>query len=118
MRRLLQWLFTLAAAASLVLCVATVGLWGRSYWRMDSIDYGWEIDPAGLNAGINAWTSRGIIVLFVEHGDGDPSLVAPVFKPGWARHTSMPQNDFTRDGKTLARRIGFGYEEGITSPPK
>jgi hypothetical protein len=117
-RRLIRRLFTLAAAASAVLCIGVCGLWVRSYWRIDAIDYGWAIDPTGLNAGINAWTNRGIIVVYAEHGDGDPSLVEPVFKPGWARRTSMPQNDFTRDGNTLARRIGFGYEEGITHPPK
>ena len=32
-------LVTLAAVASLVLCVVTVGLWVRSYWRPESLAY-------------------------------------------------------------------------------
>jgi hypothetical protein len=33
-------LVTLAAAASLLLCVATVALWVRSYWRAEELSYG------------------------------------------------------------------------------
>jgi hypothetical protein len=45
-------LVTFAAIASLLLCVATVALWVRSYWRLDGIvhyrlgderDRGWSI---------------------------------------------------------------------------
>ena len=35
MRRLLRWTFHTLAAASLLLCVATAGLWVRSYWVYD-----------------------------------------------------------------------------------
>ena len=37
LRRLSHHLFTAAAAASLVLCVATVVMWARSYWRADLV---------------------------------------------------------------------------------
>ena len=30
-------LFTILSAVSLVLCLALVGLWVRSYWRLDSV---------------------------------------------------------------------------------
>src|SRR5437868_12938366 len=35
MRRLLRWTFNTLAAASLLLCLATAGLWVRSYWVCD-----------------------------------------------------------------------------------
>ena len=35
MRRLLRWTFHALAAASLLLCLATAGLWVRSYWVCD-----------------------------------------------------------------------------------
>ena len=35
MRRLLRWTFNALAAASLLLCLATAGLWVRSYWVCD-----------------------------------------------------------------------------------
>ena len=35
MRRLLRWTFHALAAASLLLCLATAGLWVRSYWVYD-----------------------------------------------------------------------------------
>ena len=35
MRRLLRWTFHALAAASLLLCLATAGLWVRSHWVYD-----------------------------------------------------------------------------------
>src|SRR5690242_6790154 len=35
MRRLLRWTFNTLAMASLLLCLATAGLWVRSYWVCD-----------------------------------------------------------------------------------
>jgi hypothetical protein len=35
MRRLLRWAFNVLVAASLLLCLATAGLWVRSYWVFD-----------------------------------------------------------------------------------
>ena len=35
MRRLLRWTFNTLAMASLLLCLATAGLWVRSYWACD-----------------------------------------------------------------------------------
>jgi len=35
MRRLLRWTFNTLAMASLLLCLATAGLWMRSYWVYD-----------------------------------------------------------------------------------
>src|SRR4051812_1063486 len=37
MRRLLRWTFHVLAAASLLLCLATAGLWVRSYWAFDQL---------------------------------------------------------------------------------
>jgi hypothetical protein len=37
MRRLLRWTFNTLAAVSLLLCVATAGLWVRSYWVYERV---------------------------------------------------------------------------------
>ena len=37
MRRALRWLFNLAAAVSLLLALAMVALWARSYGRVDRL---------------------------------------------------------------------------------
>ena len=39
MRRLLRWTFNGLAAVSLLLCVATVAFWVRSYFRFDRFGY-------------------------------------------------------------------------------
>jgi len=59
-------LFTLAAGASLTLCLAAAGLWARSHWRQDGIDVfrlltWWQIQS---NSGVvlihsNTWPEDG-----------------------------------------------------------
>ena len=50
MRRLSAILFNATALLSLLLCIATVGLWVRSYYREDFIDLGGG--AASLDAGL------------------------------------------------------------------
>ena len=45
MRRLLRWTFHTLAAASLLLCLVTAGLWGRSYWVYDHFEAVLELRP-------------------------------------------------------------------------
>jgi len=116
MSRLRRKSFTLAAAVSLVLCVATVGQWVRSYHRVDGINYGWDIDPPGSTASINSWTNRGIVVLNMARGDGPPEAEPPTGW-GWRSWPKDTSDDFEQNG-TLARRLGFGYEEWVTHPPE
>ena len=43
-------LFNLVAAVSLVLCVATVALWVRSYWRSDLVKRSrWDYNGGSIN---------------------------------------------------------------------
>ena len=46
MRRLVRWTFNALAAASLLLCMATAGLWVRSYWVPDQF-YARRPDASG-----------------------------------------------------------------------
>jgi hypothetical protein len=39
MKRFRCWLFNGLAALSLLLCLATAGMWARSYWRADGSEY-------------------------------------------------------------------------------
>src|SRR5208282_6528048 len=39
MKRLRRWLFNVLAGVSLLLCVATVAMWVRSYWRVEWIGH-------------------------------------------------------------------------------
>ena len=55
-------LFNLAAAASLVLCVATAAFWVRSYWRNDSVV---RVTNSRTAAGGQHYDARGI---FSENG--------------------------------------------------
>ena len=51
-------LVSLAAAASLLLCVATVALWVRSYWRGDTFGYLWDDNGrVGLSVR-NTWSMQ------------------------------------------------------------
>jgi len=82
MRRFRRWIFNGLAVVSLMLCVVTVGLWVRSYWKADGIerDKGWEVSTS---AGVDVhWTSiqfisnrHGIIIAsFRGFGPSDIAL--------------------------------------------
>lgn len=43
-------LFNFAAAVSLLLCLATVVLWVRSYWRLDDVSLRWHSDYFGITS--------------------------------------------------------------------
>ena len=58
-------LVTLAAAASMVLCVASVALWVRSYCAGDFVDYG-TVDGLRLRR-VCLLSSRGLLSLGGEH---------------------------------------------------
>ena len=50
-------LFNLVAAVSLVLCVATVALWVRSYWRSDLIKGSrWDYNGSSINKQVDERT--------------------------------------------------------------
>src|SRR5438309_2302711 len=47
MRRLARWTINVVTVLSLVMCVATAGLWVRSYWRSAIVDWRGVFDPSG-----------------------------------------------------------------------
>ena len=60
MRRLLRWTFHALAAASLLLCLATAGLWVRSYWGYDRF-IARRLSATGLRRGVEFPKYQGCI---------------------------------------------------------
>ena len=56
-------LVTLAAAVSLLLCVATVALWVRSYCRLDSTSYVFDRPPSVSTPSVSIHSLRGRVEL-------------------------------------------------------
>ena len=74
MTRLLRWTFLTLAAASLVLCLATAGLWVRSYWVYDQL-YAYRLHAPDRSV---RSTSVGPFALFVVNfgtGGGSATVV-------------------------------------------
>ena len=60
MRRLLRWTFNTLAAASLLLCLATAGLWVRSYWVYDEFyAHRWVASLVNDKYDYFIWSYRG-----------------------------------------------------------
>jgi hypothetical protein len=71
-----RWLFNGVAALSLMLCVVSVGLWVRSYWRQDAIPF----------------LARPLSTCFLADWRGHLELtrqyVTPAMPSGWGASTS------------------------------
>src|SRR5579862_5934926 len=76
MRRLGRWMFNAAVAISLVLCVATVVLWVRSYWRVDGVIYQPIIGDDARHLCQVSW-GRGILTARIEAAE--PSARSRLF---------------------------------------
>ena len=57
-----RWLLNLVAALSLLLCVAALALWVRSFWAFDRFDHQHR-DAQGQLAGVNVSSYRGVLVV-------------------------------------------------------
>ena len=94
MRRLLRWTFHALAAASLLLCLAAAGLWVRSYFISDQLE--WTTLLAGADGAVLSTRQ------FCLHSGG-----------GWwseVEYTSDPDNDFTLgSGPARAERRSFEW---------
>ena len=95
-------LVTLAAAVSLLLCVATVALWVRSYSRSDCIVY---VGPSGHRGVQWAW---GALIIGMDDG-GSPRRQLEFISWG-------PPSAEMRVGSGRWSRLGFGYES-VDAPP-
>ncbi len=76
MKRLRRWLFDGIAVLSLVLCVATVGCWVRSYWCQEEIPF---LAKPNATCFFGDW--RGRLELTRQY-------VAPAMPSGWGATTS------------------------------
>jgi hypothetical protein len=78
-------LFNLAAAVSLVLCVAVCVLWVRSYFAQDTIAYDFSDDRPGMND-ISVASSNGVLAV---HHFAHPTALYP---PGLRRFVTTPSS--------------------------
>src|SRR5262245_293182 len=111
MKRLRRWLFNLAAAVFLMLCMGTVALWIRGYWRVDNVLY--HFSRSGMVYGkVMFISAKGSCIIghdvTVETKQISPSEVwsGPQIFSFEVTPTVDPFFDFRRSGWCVA---GFGY---------
>jgi hypothetical protein len=119
MRELNRRLFNLAAAVSLVLCVATVALWVRSYWG--SAQYGWTWQARSRARSAEIYAVAGSIGLaFIHSIDHRPNYngAPDVFETGWtfwaAHDGGRPY--FPENGERNWGGYGFWLDLGDDTP--
>jgi hypothetical protein len=97
-------LFNLAAAVSLILCVATVAVWVRSYWRMDELRLRFGESPASATY-TSVFSSRGVLMFWARRTPALPWFRTGQFLSGYERMaTWAPQTAGSlrgMDGGTL-----------------
>ena len=101
-------LFTFAAGASAVLCIAVGGLWVRSYFATDTLR--WADPPLW-----QGWVSGHGRVLYLRASAADPDH--PDFNPEPLWHQVEPPGPDVERAQWLVRRFdgiaGFGYGRGL-----
>ena len=109
-----KWFFNFMAGLSLLLCLATAGLWVRSYWKWGDVRYVWLANSDLISCGV-----------FSNHGSAGVSC----FHYG-AILDSTPNRGFTivcgqshAEDNAVAWSafggwyyVGFGYANAITTP--
>jgi hypothetical protein len=104
-------LFTILSALSLLLCVATVVLWVRSYWATDLV--GWtRADRRVLGAG--GMRGRLVLVRTVPTKEM-PDYFRPNGGPGWRYYRGEAGSGWALEfgeGETGWRLAGLRYAEG------
>jgi hypothetical protein len=114
-RRLARYLFTFCSAVSLLLCVATLALWGRSYWRFDGIAYGGAMDAGRMLEKVDVWTDRGGLFLQIFYRRVPPE------RSGDYEQRYLPPAQFRRLGwgaysNSQANLAKYSQESGVTRP--
>jgi hypothetical protein len=110
LRRVCRHLFTLCAAASLVLCVALVVLWARSYRRTDVAFFNHGsggFGAATLSGGSVVWVNGNNYYADVKD---DPGWHAGSWRYASAYGNLSPIERGPRDGDLIA---GFGYQHSF-----
>ena len=114
MKPLRPWLFNGMAVLSLMLCMATVGLWVRSYWRQDQIAF---FPKPSSTCFLGDW--RGRVELTRQY-------VSPAVPSGWGASTSnfgtvgeFKQTGWVRGGSSFdphfiaPHAFYFGHTENL-----
>ena len=101
-RRLLRRLFTALCALSLLLCVAVVVLWVRSYRIVDQYSGDWGTGLLGIQS------VRGQ-ALFVKHDYDTGSPMANVIRRGYVSYPAGPAPARGSEGGWSV--LGFSYSE-------
>jgi len=125
MKRIRRWVFNGLAAVSLLLFLATVGLWVRSFWVAEDLDQFryWTTATGVEYIRRGFWDGRGRVALYWGSGRTPPAT-------GWTRWIASlsqekpylkyrqfsPTNNYPllSPEKTMTHALGFGYYE---SPP-
>jgi hypothetical protein len=108
-RRLIRILFNVATALSLLLCVASAGLWARARWRDDIVEYeqrsgAWSVTVVG--------SGGGLIVYRLAKGS-EPQTIQLFTSPGLRFESKQPDPDYWTLPWTRAEGFaGFRYESG------
>jgi hypothetical protein len=107
MRRLWRIFLNGLTICSLLLFLATAGLWVRSYWRADKVDWTRSFDPLRNRPFIGLGSSRGRLTIhFGAFAAGERSRFV---KSGWDwdtyAHSPIPVSN-------VANRWGFGVRSG------
>src|SRR6266496_4232517 len=95
--------FNLIAIASMLLCVATIASWVRSYFRCDQFGYQTQVDKRDQQWLIGLSWSRGVVAY-------DHNFIVDLNRPmaelyGFQLIDSIDPRPFT-----IARFAGFGYQ--------
>src|SRR5256885_2082005 len=110
MRRIGRYILNGLTVLSVVLCVATVALWVRSYWVWDTVSHtkNWHPDPSGKG--------RILRASFLTHADGkitfesfwDRTTDAPLYEkmPGWRYERSTVRGP-TPPALSIWNRLGL-----------
>jgi hypothetical protein len=109
-------LVTLAAAASLVLCVAMMALWVRSYWRVDDVRF-FHTSRSRVIGRQEIFESAGGIV-FLSHDAVTSRVPREDRKPRFAVGSGKTPKVFSPFGDYDWHFSGFGYYRGTDSFPE
>jgi hypothetical protein len=112
MHRRVRWVYV-ATALSLILCLAAVALWARSYWKADGIGRasGWEVaTPTGNNV---AWAQMQFIsnrqgIIFAAYRGFEPAAGSAMYLRDAKTHWSWSHEIWIVNLKNELRVPGIG----------
>jgi hypothetical protein len=128
---MIRRLFTFASALSLLLCMATVVLWVRSYWVHDSIEYLHDLPGSTywVRQIYDGYASRGGVKLSYIRSSASDQLniisfredakIQPHFRQGQYPARSVPIIESVLPPTALLRSVGIGFDghdDGLQIP--